>query len=161
MNASIIERLFSLSAPWWEFVLRSIVVYSVILIMIRIAGKRTIGQFTPFDLVVILLLGNAVQNSVISDDISLIGGLIIAATLLSLNWTVGFLCAHFPAIDAVIEGRPVILAKDGVVYHRKLKQQSVSEEDFARALRKANCSSYSDIRVATLEISGEITVVMD
>ncbi len=153
------ERLFSLSGPWWEFMLRGVAVYAAVLLMVRIVGKRTVGQYTPFDLVVVVLLGTAVQNSLIGDDISLIGGLLIAATLLGLNWTVGFLGARSRAFDQLVEGRPVLLAKDGEVFFDQLRRQSVSEEDFALALRKAGCEDVKRLRVAMLETSGDITVL--
>ncbi|KAF1686376.1 hypothetical protein B1992_08920 [Pseudoxanthomonas broegbernensis] len=153
------DRLFSLSGPWWEFLLRGIVVYVAVLVLVRIVGKRTVGQYTPFDMIVVVLLGTAVQNSLIGEDVSLIGGLMIAATLLGLNWLVGFFGARYRAFDAFVEGRPVVLARDGTVFHDQLRRQSVSEEDLAIALRKADCHQAADIRLAMLETSGEITVL--
>jgi len=155
----VADRLFSLSAPWWEFVLRGVVVYVVALTMIRLVGKRTVGQYTPFDLVVVVLLGTAVQNSLIGDDISLVGGLLIAAVLLGLNWGVGYASARSRKFDAWVEGRPVLLAKDGEVFTEQLRRQSVSEEDFALALRKADCEDLRRLRLAVLETSGDITVL--
>lgn len=154
-----IERLFELSAPWWEFVLRAVAVYVVVLLMLRIVGKRTVGQYTPFDLVVVVLLGTAVQNSLIGDDISLIGGLLLAATLLALNWLVGMLSAHSPRFDRLIEGCPVILARDGEIYSDQLRRQCLAGEDFEIAMRKADCRSVDDIHLAVLETSGEITIL--
>lgn len=107
------SQLFDLAMPWWEFVLRAIAVYVILLLMLRVAGKRTVGQFTPFDMLVIVLLGTAVQNSLIGEDFSLLGGLILAATLIGCNWGVGFLTSRFPRFDRVIEGSPVLLARNG------------------------------------------------
>ena len=73
---SVARSLFELGMPWWEFVLRAVAVYVVVLLMVRLTGKRTVGQFTPFDLLVVVLLGTAVQNSLIGEDTSLLGGLI-------------------------------------------------------------------------------------
>jgi uncharacterized membrane protein YcaP (DUF421 family) len=161
MDGRTFERLFSLSAPWWEFVLRAVAVYVVVLLLVRIVGKRTVGQYTPFDLIVVVLLGTAVQNSLIGDDISLLGGLLLGAVLLALNWMVGFLGARSASFDALVEGVPVVLARDGIVFHGQLRRQSVSEEDFAAALRKADCSTPAEIRLAVLETSGEITVLKE
>ncbi|MET0129662.1 MAG: hypothetical protein ABW207_03245, partial [Stenotrophomonas chelatiphaga] len=80
--------LWTLSMPWWEFILRAVAVYVIVLLMTRLSGKRSLGQSTAFDVLVIVLLGNAVQNSLIGQDSSLLGGLLLAATLLSLNWLV-------------------------------------------------------------------------
>lgn len=159
MDGRVLNRLLLPGAPWWEFVLRAVAVYVVVLLLVRIAGKRTVGQYTPFDLVVVVLLGTAVQNSLIGDDISLSGGLLLAAVLLGLNWLVGFLGARWAAFDAAVEGVPVVLARDGVVFHRQLRRQSVNERDFAAALRKADCADHAEVRLAMLETSGEITVL--
>src|SRR5690606_4946586 len=86
--------LFDLAMPWWAFVLRTVAVYFILLAMLRLSGKRTVGQFTPFDLLVIVLLGTAVQNSLIGEDYSLLGGLLLAATLIACNWLVGFATAR-------------------------------------------------------------------
>ena len=82
--------MFEMSMPWWEFVLRAVIVYVALLGMIRLAGKRTLGQFTAFDMLLIVLLGNAVQNALLGSDASMSGGLLLAATLIVLNWLVGF-----------------------------------------------------------------------
>lgn len=152
-------RLFELSAPWWEFVLRAVAVYVVVLLMLRIVGKRTVGQYTPFDLVVVVLLGTAVQNSLIGDDISLLGGLLLAATLLALNWVVGLLGARSLRFDRLIEGRPVILAKDGEIFFEQLRRQCIGQEDFDIAMRKADCRDPTEIHLAVLETSGEISIL--
>ena len=155
----MIDSLFDLAMPWWEFVLRAVAVYVVVLSLVRISGKRTVGQFTPFDLLVIVLLGTAVQNSLIGEDTSLPGGLILAATLLTLNWLVGMASARSREFDRFVEGRPVILARHGHVYRDELIRQSVSEEDFATARRSAGCATISEIDIAVLETSGKITVL--
>ncbi len=77
--------MFDMALPWWEFVVRGTVVYLVLLLMVRISGRRTVGQFTPFDLLVVMLLSEAVSNSLVGGDESLIGGLIIAAVLMGLK----------------------------------------------------------------------------
>lgn len=154
----VLDRLFSLSGPWWEFVLRGVAVYVAVLFLIRIVGKRTVGQYTPFDLVVVVLLGTAVQNSLIGDDISLPGGLLIAATLLGMNSVVGAIGARSRLFDTIVEGAPVVLARDGQVFDRQLRRQAISEEDFRAALRKADCE-LAQVRIAMLENSGEITIL--
>ncbi|HET6397740.1 MAG TPA: YetF domain-containing protein [Pseudoxanthomonas sp.] len=153
------DSLFDLGMPWWEFVIRATAVYVVVLLMVRITGKRAVGQFTPFDMLLIVLLGTAVQNSLIGDDVSLVGGLILAATLLALNWLVGALTARHPAADRWIEGEPVVLARDGQVFWRVLRRENVSRADFDSAKRSAECSDDAQIEIAVLETSGQITVI--
>ena len=83
--------MFNMSVPWWEFVVRGVVVYTFLLIILRLTGKRQIGQLSAFDLVLLLILSNAVQNSMNAGDNSLIGGLVVAATLVTLNFLVGYI----------------------------------------------------------------------
>ena len=86
--AHVFEEMFDLAMPWWAFVLRACIVYFILLALIRASGKRTMGQFTPFDMLLVVLLGNAVQNALLGQDSSVGGGLVLAATLLLLNWLV-------------------------------------------------------------------------
>ena len=151
--------LFELAMPWWEFVLRAVVVYVVLLALIRVSGKRTIGQYTPFDLVLIALLGNAVQNSLLGKDVSLLGGLLLAATLIGLNWLVGVVTSRNKALDRIAEGEPVLLARDGHVDRDRLKRENISQADFEEAMREAGCEDAVDIRLALLETNGRITII--
>ena len=159
MMDSLMRSLFDLGMPWWEFVLRATAVYVAVLVMVRLSGKRTVGQFTPFDLLVVVLLGTAVQNSLIGEDTSLLGGLILAATLLGSNWVVGKLSSRSRRFDELVEGKPVILVRHGHVFRDELARQSLSEHDFAIARRSAGYATLSEIALAVLESSGEITFI--
>jgi len=151
--------LFELSMPWWEFVLRAAVVYVVLLTLIRLSGKRTMGQFTPFDVLLIVLLGTAVQNSLIGNDTSLGGGLLLAAVLIALNWCVAFVTSHSQRAERIVEGVPVVLARDGQLYRSVLRRELVSEDDFTEALRRNGQMTLVDVRIALLETNGSISVV--
>ena len=105
--------LFDLAMPWWEFILRAVVVYVVVLGMVRLSGKRALGQVTPFDVLLIVLLGNAVQNALLGTDTSLAGGLLLAATLILLNYGVGWITARSRRMERLIEGEPVVIARNG------------------------------------------------
>jgi len=148
-----------LAMPWWEFVLRASAVYFIVLCMTRLSGKRAVGQSAPFDVLVIVLLGTAVQNSLIGKDTSLWGGIILAGTLLSLNWLVGAITARSRLADRVIQGAPTIIARDGEVYWKQLVHCNVSHEDFEVAKRKADCRDDAEIEIAILETSGAISIV--
>ena len=150
--------LFDLGMPWYEFVLRACVVYIVVLLLTRLSGKRSIGQSAPFDMLVIVLLGTAVQNSLIGEDTSLLGGLILAATLLTLNWLVGFVTARSRRAQAWVEGVPVVLVRDGTVFWQQLRHSNVAPEDLDVAMREAGCDGHRDIALAMLETSGRISV---
>jgi len=96
--------MFDLALPWWEFGVRAAVVYLVLLAMVRISGKRTVGQFTPFDLLVVMLLSEGVSNSLSGGDESLLGGLIVAATLIAINLAVAFATARSRGVRDLVEG---------------------------------------------------------
>ena len=151
--------MFELSMPVWEYVLRAVAVYVVLLGMIRLSGKRTMGQFTPFDVLLIVLLGNAVQNALLGTDNSLIGGLLLAAVLIALNWTTGFLSSRNRGAEKLIEGEPVILARDGALFEGVLRRELVSRNDFDEALRQNGQLHLDDVEIAILETDGRISVV--
>ncbi len=152
-------HLFELAMPWWEFVLRAVAVYVVLLVLVRVTGKRSVGQFTPFDLILVILLGTAVQNSLIGDDVSLLGGLILAATLIALNWGVGFVSARSEKIHGLLEGEPVLLARDGKILLAKLKREKISPADFDEALRAHGLLDAAEVRYAFLESDGKISII--
>ncbi|WP_349779199.1 YetF domain-containing protein [Xanthomonas sp. WHRI 7065] len=152
-------EMMHLDMPWWEFVLRAVAVYTVVLLLTRMTGKRALGQSTPFDVLLIVLLGTAVQNSLIGKDVSLLGGMILAATLLVLNWLVGMATARSRRIDTWVQGSPALLARGGEIYWKELVRHNVSYADFEVAKRKADCRDDADIDMAILETSGEISIL--
>src|SRR5690606_24851567 len=110
------NHMFDLSIPWWEFIVRAGAVYLVLLVMVRVTGKRTVGQFTPFDLIVVMLLSEGVSNSLTGGDESLGGGLIIAATLVALDMVIAVVTSRSKKMDRAIQGSPVLVGRDGVIY---------------------------------------------
>jgi uncharacterized membrane protein YcaP (DUF421 family) len=150
--------MLDLELPWWEFILRTAVVYVCLMIMVRFSGKRTVGQFTPFDLVVVMLLAEAVTDSLTGGDESLVGGLIAAATLIILNMATAWLSAHNKQVDETLEGKPTLVGRDGVIYKDVLKKQRVPEADMEQALREADCE-IENMRCAFLEADGSISIL--
>lgn len=153
------DGMFDLAMPWWAFMLRACIVYFILLALIRASGKRTMGQFTPFDMLLVVLLGNAVQNALLGQDTSVGGGLLLAATLLALNWLVGLVSARSARMEALVEGVPVLLARDGQVYKDVLRRELISRADFDKAMRESGVEDIEDIRMAVLETNGHITLV--
>ena len=151
--------LLELSIPWWEIVMRGAIVYFVLLLLLRLSGKRTVGQFTPFDLLVLVLLGDAMQGSMIAGDESLLGGMILVVTLLGWNKIIGWLTSRSRRLERMVEGRPVVLARNGHVYGDALDRCNLSIDDLQEAMRNADCGSVSHIRLAMLEKDGKISVV--
>ena len=157
--AHAFDGMFDLAMPWWAFVLRACIVYFILLALIRASGKRTMGQFTPFDMLLVVLLGNAVQNALLGQDTSVGGGLLLAVTLLALNWLVGLVSARSARMEALVEGVPELLARDGQVYKDVLRRELISRADFDKAMRESGVEDIEDIRMAVLETNGHITLV--
>ena len=99
--------MWNLSLPWWEFILRGVIVYVFLLIILRITGKRQTGQLAPFDLVLLLVLSNAVQNAMNGGDNTVLGGIISATTLIVLHYAVAFMTYKSKKLETWIEGTPV------------------------------------------------------
>jgi uncharacterized membrane protein YcaP (DUF421 family) len=150
--------MFDMSVAWWEFIVRAAVVYLVLLVLVRLSGKRTVGQFTPFDLLVVLLLSESVSGAIHAQDESLPGGLIAAATLIALDVILGVVSSRSKRLDAVLQGSPVLVGRDGVIYDEVLRRQRVPRSDLEKALREADCE-IKDMRLAILESDGNINVM--
>ena len=153
------NSLFQLSAPWWVFVLRALVVYVLVMVLMRLSGKRAVGQFTPFDLVLLILLGNAVQNGINGGDNSLTGAAIMASTLIAVNYLVALATARSRLVERLVEGEPVVLVRDGRVFDHVLRRELISQHDFEQAMRMNAVDDVSQIALALLETNGHITIL--
>lgn len=151
--------MWTLSVPWWELILRGVVVYFFVLILLRVTGKRQVGQLAPFDLVLLLILANAVQNSMNGGDNSMIGGLISATTLIALNYVVGLATFRSKKLEAFVEGRPIVLIHNGKLFEEVLQRAQLTHHELNAALREAGCSCVDTVRLAVLENNGSISVV--
>jgi uncharacterized membrane protein YcaP (DUF421 family) len=151
--------MWNIAVPWWELVVRSTIVYVFLLVLLRVSGKRQVGQLAPFDLVLLLVLSNAVQNAMNAGDNSLIGGLIAATTLVTLNMLIGLATFRSKAIEALVEGRPEILIHNGKLYQKVLNQARLTHHELNAALRQAGCVAIDEVQCAVLENNGSITIV--
>jgi uncharacterized membrane protein YcaP (DUF421 family) len=149
--------MLDMAMPWWEFVVRGATVYLVLLILVRVSGKRTVGQFTPFDLLVVMLLSEAVSNSLSGEDNSVIGGLLVASTLIALNLLIGFVSSRSRDLEEAFEGSPVLLGRDGKMFDDLLLKHRIGKGEIERALRKSDCE-LCEMAFAILETDGEINV---
>lgn len=151
--------MFSTSVPVWNIVLRTSLVYLVILVGLRLAGKREIGQMTVFDLVVLLLLANAVQNAMVGPDTSLTGGVIAAVVLFALNNVVAQLRLRWPRLRRLVEGSPTVLVLRGEVITAHLRREGIDEATLEAALREHGIAALGDVEMAVLETDGSISIV--
>jgi len=153
--------MLNLAIPAWGIVLRTAAVYAAILIGLRLAGKREMGQMAVFDLVVLLLISNAVQNAMVGPDTSLLGGVLAAGVLLILNALLARLGLRWPGLRRVIEGSPTVLILHGEVLEGHLRREGVDKETLQAALREHGMPDATGVEMAVLEIDGSISVVPD
>src|ERR1700726_3708823 len=118
--------MWHMSLVWWEFVLRGIIIYVFLLVLLRLTGKRQVGQLAPFDLVLLLVLSNAVQNAMNGGDNSLLGGVISAVTLVGLNYLVGLATYKSKRLEALVEGRPEVLIHNGILFTQVMERQRLT-----------------------------------
>jgi len=152
--------MWNLSLPWWEFMLRAVVVYVFLIVILRITGKRQTGQLAPFDLVLLLVLSNAVQNSMNGGDNTVLGGLISASTLIALHYVVAFATWKSKTLEALIEGKPRIIIHNGIADEKVMRSEFLTHHELAAALRNAGCTEIAHVRLAMLENNGQITVAL-
>jgi uncharacterized membrane protein YcaP (DUF421 family) len=151
--------MWNIAVPWWELVVRGVVVYAFLILLLRITGKRQVGQLAPFDLVLLLVLSNAVQNSMNAGDNSLIGGLVSATTLIAVNYLVGLATYRSKKLEAIIEGRPQVLIHNGSLFEEVLARAQLTHHELNAALRQSGCSGIDEVHSAILENNGSISVV--
>ncbi|MEX0808975.1 MAG: YetF domain-containing protein [Dongiaceae bacterium] len=150
--------MFELELAWWEPVARAAIIYLAVLLLLRLTGKRQIGDLTPFDILLLLLISEGVSNALNGGDTSLVGGGMTVTTLLALNWTIGGLATRWRRFDRALEGRPQLLIRDGKVDYALLRQESISNNELLAALRSAACFTPHQAEYAVLESSGQISV---
>lgn len=151
--------MLNISVPIWELILRSAIVYVFLIALLRITGKRQVGQLAPFDLVLLLVLSNAVQNSMNAGDNSLVGGLISATTLVALNFLVGWATYRNKKVSAIIEGRPQLLIHNGKLFEDIMQKEKLTHHELNAALREAGCMHLEDVHTALFENNGMISVI--
>ena len=150
--------MFDIAVPWWELVVRGLVVYIFLIVLLRLTGKRQIGQLSPFDLVLLLILSNAVQNSMNAGDNSLVGGLISATTLVAVNYLVGFVAFKSKKLEAIIEGRPQVIIHQGKLFEDVMNEAKLTRQELDSTLRQSGYFAIKDIKLAILENNGSVTV---
>ncbi len=138
-------------------VLRTFVIYLVVLLGVRLSGKREVGQMTPFDLTLLLLISNSVQNAMTGPDNSLIGGIAAAMTLLLMNYVIAELSGVNRKFRKVVQGQPSLLIHDGQVITAHMAKEHVSMDELERALREHGINSYHEVALGVLEVDGSIS----
>ena len=151
--------MFEMGTEAWAIVARAALVYVAVFFGLRLAGKRELGQMTVFDLVVVLLIANAVQNAMTGPDFSVQGGLIAAAALLVLNKVVAVARLHNESWGRFFEGMPTVLVQDGQFLEPRLRKEGLERNQIEMAMREHGIESVGDVRLAVLETDGAISIV--
>jgi uncharacterized membrane protein YcaP (DUF421 family) len=138
-------------------IVRTVVVYLVVLIGVRLSGKREVGQMTPFDLTLLLLISNSVQNAMTGPDTSLAGGVVAAVTLLAMNYLIAEFAGANRRFRKFVEGQPSLLVHDGQVIVPHMAKEHVSMDELERAMREHGVDNYHDLALAVLEVDGSIS----
>ena len=151
--------MLTLAIPAWQIIVRTAAVYLVVFAGLRLTGKRELGQMTVFDLVVILLIANAVQNAMTGPDTSLTGGILAAIVLLAVNWTVSALRLRSHLLGRILEGTPTVLVEDGEFIWPHLRKEGLERAEIEMAMREHGVDSVRDVKLAVLEVDGSISIV--
>jgi uncharacterized membrane protein YcaP (DUF421 family) len=151
--------VFALTTPWWEIIVRTAVVYVVVLVLLRAAGKRELGQMSPVDLVVILVIANAVQNAMTGGDNSLLGGVIAATTLVTTNILFSRVAHRLPYIAHLFESDPTVLMRKGKLVKSNLESENVNMDELLMSAREHGIEDLAGVDAAYLERDGSISII--
>jgi uncharacterized membrane protein YcaP (DUF421 family) len=151
--------MWTLGTPALELVVRAVVIYVVFFGALRLFGKREVGQFTLFDLALVLLVANALQPAITGSDNSLFGGLIIVATLFVINRALAILRVHSRLVRRILEFGPTVIGRDGVWLTAALDEEGLDMVDVEEALREHGLDEAGEMKLATLEADGSISIV--
>jgi uncharacterized membrane protein YcaP (DUF421 family) len=152
------DHMFQLPLPFVEKLLRPVIVYLVLVLLLRLFGKRELAQLNPFDLVVLLSLSNTVQNAIIGDDNSITGGVIGAFSLLGINWLVVRVLFRSPRLTRLLEGRAAILVRDGQIDRKALERESLTNEELIEVIHRQGFEHVHDVKRCELEPNGTFYV---
>jgi uncharacterized membrane protein YcaP (DUF421 family) len=154
MPHDLFHQMFHLPLPILEKLLRPVIVYLVLILLLRLFGKRELAQLNPFDLVVLLSLSNTVQNAIIGDDNSITGGVIGAFGLLAINWLVVRALYRAPRLNRMLEGRAVTLVRDGRIDRDAVRREALTHEELMEVIHRQGFEHLHQVRNCVLEPNG-------
>jgi uncharacterized membrane protein YcaP (DUF421 family) len=142
-----------------DLVLRAVAVFAFLFVLTRVIGKRELSSLQPFDLILLIILGDALQQGLTQDDYSITGALLVVGTIALLQVLVSWISYRFPRMRPVIEGEPVIVLQDGEPIERNLKRERLTVEEIAEEARNNQIAHLGDVRYAILETNGQISFI--
>jgi uncharacterized membrane protein YcaP (DUF421 family) len=142
-----------------DIVIRGVIVFVFLYVLMRIVGRRELSSLEPFDLILLVILGDAVQQGLTQDDYSMTGAILAVGTIATLQVSVSWVNFKFPKLRSVLDGEPVVILQDGKPIEKNLKRERVTLDDLAEEARKQNIAKFEDIKWAVMETSGEISFI--
>jgi uncharacterized membrane protein YcaP (DUF421 family) len=142
-----------------DIVIRGVIVFVFLYVLMRIVGRRELSSLEPFDLILLVILGDAVQQGLTQDDYSMTGAILAVGTIAMLQVTVSWVNFKFPKLRSVLDGEPLVIVQDGKPIEKNLKRERVTLDDLAEEARKQNIAKFEDIQWAVMETSGEISFI--
>lgn len=151
--------MWELEVSWFEPVIRGVAIYVIIFFLVRFMGKKQLAKFTPFDLVLLMIISEAIQNGISGDDHSITGSLISVSVIIAINMLFNIILSKFPAVEKLIDGQPVVIILNGKMFKKVLKEQKITEAEVFEALREHEVMNPEDVKCAILEKDGNISVI--
>jgi uncharacterized membrane protein YcaP (DUF421 family) len=142
-----------------DIVLRGIFVFAFLYVLMRMIGRRELSSLEPFDLILLIVLGDAVQQGLTQDDYSLTGAFLAIGTIAILQLAVSYANFRFPKLRPVLDGEPIVVVQDGKPIEKNLRRERVTIEDLAAAARRQNIATIADVQWAVMETSGAISFI--
>lgn len=151
--------MFEMTEDWWEIIVRVVLVYVGLLVLVRLSGKRQLGQLAPMDLLTLLLVSETVSAALTGEDSSVTGGMLAAGTLFVLTFIIAVLAYRFRGFETVSEGTPRVLIQDGRLNEEVMASERITVQELGTALRMNGVSVIDDVMLAMVEPSGAISFI--
>jgi len=150
--------MFVTSVAVGELILRAVIIYVFVFVLLRMLGKKHVGEMAPFDLVILLILSEAVQNALVADDKSVTGGLVVAGTLFGISHLIGYVTWKNKRAERFFDGAPRVLVRHGRIDRAAMAEEQITHAELLEALRQEGCTTVTKVRYAVLENDGAITI---
>lgn len=151
--------MFTLTYPWWEMIIRALLIFIFLHVLFRIMGKKQLGEMNPLDFVLLLIVSESVSGGLVGEEHSVTGAVLAATTLIGVSFVLEKVISKSPKLEELVEGKTQYIIKKGKVLESVLKSENINMNDLKSALRHQNISSISEVEYAMLETNGDITVI--
>ena len=138
---------------------RAVVIFTFVFVLMRVVGRRELSALEPFDLILLVVIGDAVQQALTQDDYSVTGAIIVVGTIAGLQVLISFVGFRVPRLRPVLEGEPIVLVEDGRLLEQNLKRERLTEDDVLEQARQQQIASLEDVQWAIFETNGQISFI--